>query len=81
MLRLLPTTIPRSESHRFHIDAILETYCRSYDHRFVIHLILYSRVLLINAVALYTVIKKLKHFITKYLLFDHDASSIYIPVL
>ena len=66
---------------------LLETYCRSYFIAivtlvaFVIHLILYSRVLLINAVALYTVIKKLKHFITKYLLFDHDASSIYIPVL
>ena len=66
---------------------LLETYCRSYfiaivtSVAFVIHLILYSRVLLINAVALYTVIKKLKHFITKYLLFDHVASSIYIPVL
>ena len=65
---------------------LLETYCRSYfiaivtSVAFVIHLILYSRVLLINAVALYTVIKKLKHFITKYF-FDHDASSIYIPVL
>ena len=48
---------------------LLETYCRSYfiaivtSVAFVIHLILYSRVLLINAVALYTVIKKLKHFI------------------
>ena len=66
---------------------LLETYCRSYFIAivtlvaFVIHLILYSRVLLINAVVLYTVIKKLKHFITIYLLFDHDASSIYIPVL
>ena len=65
---------------------LLETYCRSYfiaivtSVAFVIHLILYSRVLLINAVALYTVIKK-QHFITKYLLFDHVASSIYIPVL
>ena len=65
---------------------LLGTYCRSYfiaivtSVAFVIHLILYSRVLLINAVALYIVIKK-QHFITKYLLFDHDASSIYIPVL
>ena len=41
---------------------LLGTYCRSYfiaivtSVAFVIHLILYSRVLLINAVALYTVI-------------------------
>ena len=48
---------------------LLETYCRSYfiaivtSVAFVIHLILYSRVLLINAVALYTVIKKLNFLI------------------